>query len=137
MQGINLTDSYQVGQLEASDNIGTARFPYISTVDEPIAIETGISEGYHAVSMFGWEKLFVVSNEPGDNGYKCYYGGDYCGDVKNLQPKQYAVVNSHLCVFPDRIMFSLYDDGITAEDMNTAKSMVTITSGVIDYRKAE
>lgn len=138
LRGINLTDNYADGQLESSNNIGTSRFPYISTVDRMEEVQTGITDGYHAVSMFGWEELFVVSSEPNADGtgYKCYYGGTYCGDVKSLEPKQYAVVNSKLCVFPDRVMFNLYEGKITAQNMTNAPVLRLINSGTVDYRRA-
>lgn len=138
MRGINLTDNYSDGQLESSTNVSTARFPYITTADQLQAVDTSIPTGYQPVSMFAWENLFVVSDEPGSSGgYKCYYGGEYCGDVKNLDlPKQYAVVNSKLVVWPDKVMFDLKKESITANDMNTAPTLATVNTGTIEYRKA-
>lgn len=138
MRGINLTDNYGDGQLESSMNISTARFPYITTADQLQAVDTGISEGYQPVSMFAWEKLFIVSDEPGSNGgYKCYYGGKYCGDAVNLDlPKQYAVVNSKLVMWPDKVYFNLYDEDMQAHPLTTAPLLTTITAGDIIFRKA-
>ena len=137
MRGINLTDNHQDGQLERSKGISTSRFPYVTTTEELQPVDTGISSGYQPVSMYAWEKLFVVSDEPGDNGgYKCFYGGQYCGDAVNLDlPKQYAVVNSKLVMWPDKVYFNLYDNEMSAHPLTTAPLLTTITSGTIIYRK--
>lgn len=138
MRGINLTDNYAEGQLEESKGISTNRFPYITTTDELQPVDTGIPSGYQPVSMFAWEKLFVVSDEPStDGGYKCYYGGQYCGDAVNLElPKQYAVVNSKLVMWPDKIYFNLYDEEMSAHPLTTAPLLTTVVSGTIKFRKA-
>ena len=138
MQGINLTDNYADGQMESSKGISTDRFPYITTQQRLVPIDAGIPEGYHAVSIFSWEKLFVVTDEPSeDGGYKCYYGGEYCGDAKSLElPKQYAVVNSKLCMFPDKIMFSVMEENLKASNMTTAPELLTVVSGTVETRKA-
>jgi len=140
MQGINLTDNYADGQMQSCYGISTARFPYITTSQKLVPIETGITEGYHAISMYTWdEKLFVVSDEPADGGgYKCYYATEYCGNVTTLEtPKQYAVVNSKLVIFPDKVMFQKIDDGITATSMITATMLKRINTGEITYTHSD
>ena len=138
IQGINLTDNYRDGQLESCKGISTDRYPYITTRSKKELIDTGISDGYEPISIFAWEKLFVVSNEPSDNGgYKCYYGGAYCGDAVNTDlPKQYAVVNSKLVMWPDKIYFNLYDKELKSYPLTTAPLLGKISSGDIIYRKA-
>lgn len=138
MQGINLTDNYREGQLEASKGIVTDRYPYITTADRMQPVEAGIPSGYHPVSLFAWERLFVVSDEPGNNGgYKCYYGGKYCGDAVNLTlPKQYAVVNSKLVMWPDQVYFNLYDEDMSAHPLTTAPRLTKVITGNIKFRKA-
>lgn len=138
MLGINLTDNYTDGQMESSKGISTDRFPYITTAQQLKAVDAGITEGYHAVSIYPWEKLFVVSDEPSDNGgYKCYYGGAYCGDADTLElPKQYAVINSKLVMFPDKIMFNITEERMTSSRLTTAPELMVVESGTIEYRKA-
>ena len=196
--GINLTDNYKDGQLLSSKNISSNRYPYITTADQLEIQPTGIPAGFSAISMFAWEKLFVVSNVPryaidaevfvlgrspgyqdGDYaisdgripkdggfipagtlvqfvvesgpgwivgywtiveaepvGYRCYYGEKYCGDIPTLDlPKQYAVVNSHLVVWPDMIYFNLYDTDMSAHPLITAPHLLTVDSGEITYRE--
>lgn len=137
LRGINLTDNYQDGQLEESEGISSDRFPYITTTEELQPVDTGISSGYQPISMYAWEKLFIVSDEPSDNGgYKCFYGGQYCGDAVNLElPKQYAVVNSKLVMWPDKVYFNLYDNEMSAHPLTTAPLLITVSSGTITYRK--
>jgi len=139
MQGINLTDNYTDGQMESSKGINTDRFPYITTDDQPEETYTGISEGYKPISMFAWEKLFVVSNEPNDSetGFKCYYGGEYCGDAVSTDlPKQYAVINSKLVMFPDKVYFNLLDNEMKSHPISTAPLLIKVTAEKIEYRKA-
>lgn len=138
IQGINLTDDYRDGQLETCKGISTDRYPYITTRQARELVDSGIPQEYQPVSIFAWEKLFVVSNEPADNGgYKCYYGGVYCGDAVNLDlPKQYAVVNSKLVMWPDKIYFNLYDREMRSYPLTTAPLLDTISTGTIIFRKA-
>lgn len=76
IQGINLTDNYQDGQLESNKNITSDRYPYFATDDKLSIVNTGVPDGSNVISMFAWEKLFVVSDEPSaKGGYKCYYAG--------------------------------------------------------------
>lgn len=138
IMGINLTDNYQDGQMESCKGISTERYPYISTRDMKELVDTGIPDGYQPISIYAWEKLFVVSNEPSPSGgYKCYYGGTYCGDAANTDlPKQYAVVNSKLVMFPDQVYFNLYDKEMKSYPLTTAAQLGTIISGTVTFRKA-
>ena len=138
MQGINLTDAYADGQIESMRGISTQRFPYVTTADKLKPIDVGVPEGYHAVSIFPWEQIFVVTDEPSEtDGFKCYYGGEYCGDAVSLKlPKQYAIVNSKLVMFPDKVMFNINEENVTSSSMNTAPELLSVRSGTIDYRKA-
>lgn len=138
MQGINLTDAYADWQMESCKGISTRRYPYITTADKLTPVDVGISEGFHAVSMYPWEKLFVVTDEPSeDGGYKCFYGGEYCGDAVNLKlPKQYAIVGNKLCMFPDKVMFNINEENILSTSMNTAPELQYIRTGTVEYRKA-
>lgn len=137
MKGINLTDNYADGQLESCSGINTDRFPYITTSPALQEIDAGIATGHQAVSMFAWEKLFVVSDEPGDyGGYKCFYGGEYCGDARNLDlPKQYAVINSKLVLWPDKVTFSIAHNEGVSSPMNTAPIVLSLKNGELNYWK--
>ena len=138
MKGINLTDAYGDGQMESSKGISTARYPYITTTKKLEHVDTGITEGFHAVSMYPWEKLFVVTDEPTDEGgYKCFYGGEYCGDAVSLKlPKQYAVVGNKLVMFPDKVMFNINEENVKGSSMNTAPELLYAHTGTVEYRKA-
>lgn len=139
LRGINLTDNYTEGQLESSKGITSDRFPYISTSDERQAIDAGIPSGYQPVSIYAAEKLFVVSDCPSasGSGYRCYYGGQYVGDINNLDlPKQYAVVGGRLVVWPDKVMFNIYDTEITATQMHTATLLADVREGTVVWKEA-
>ena len=137
MRGINLTDRYSDGEMESCKGISTDRYPYITTQEQPATVDIPVSAGYKPISMFAWEKLFVVTDEPSGDGFKCFYGGEYCGDAVNTQlPKQYAVVNNKLVMFPDKIYFNLYDETMSAHQLGTAARLMTVNSGTIVMRKA-
>lgn len=136
--GINLSDNFKEGQMWSSYGITTDNYPFIGTQDEPVPVTiSGISEGYKPISMFAWEELFVVTDEPHNGGYKCYYGGTYCGDAVNTDlPKQYAVINSKLVMFPDKIYFNLYDETMSSHQLGSATRLLKINSGTVTMRKA-
>lgn len=138
MQGINLTDDYADGQIESCKGISFDRYPYITTAQKLVEVDAGIPEGYHAVSVYPWERLFVVTDKPSaTGGYECYYGGEYCGDAVNVKvPKQYAVVGNKLVMFPDKVMFDINEEHVTASSMNTAPELLCVKSGIAEYRKA-
>lgn len=138
VQGINLSANFHDGQLSSCYGITTDSYPFIATQDEPVPITIeGIGEGYKPISIFAWEKLFVVTDEPSGNGFKCYYDGQYCGDAANKElPKQYAVVNNHLIMFPDKVYFNLYDETMTSHQLGTATRLLKANSGTIIMRKA-
>ena len=136
MRGINLTDHYVDGEMESCFGISSDRYPYITTQEQPTEVSVPVSTGYKPISMFAWEQLFVVTDEPHEGGYKCFYGGNYCGDAKNTElPKQYAVVSNKLIMFPDKIYFNLYDETMSAHPLGTAALLTTINSGTITMRK--
>lgn len=138
IRGLNRTNAYVSGELESCKNITSAKFPYIETCDNLEAVSTGVSSGYKPVSVYAWEKLFVVSNRPVTGGYACYYGGRYCGYVPTLTtPKQYAVVNTKLIVFPDKVYFNLNEDtDMESHALDTATLIQNITSGKATFTKA-
>lgn len=193
MMGINLTDEYQIGQMESCSNVSSKRYPYITTADKLMEVETGITEGFKPVSMYAWEKLFVVSNEPTDDtskvvcvdgitkyaledeswsitvdengithynfdapwgpsatngityyhfrdpeGYKCFYDGVYCGNAMSKDSnKQYAVINSKLVMYPDKVYFDLYDNRMKSTPLTTAELKHEISEGQVSYSNSD
>lgn len=140
IRGVNLTDNYIDGQMESCKGISTDKYPYISTMQKKIDVTSlYIPDGENPISIFPWEKLFVVTDTVSSNtdGYKCYYGGKYVGDVKNTDlPKQYAIVGDKLIIFPDKVYFNLYDTEESSHELNTAPLLANIANGVVVYRKA-
>lgn len=140
IKGINLTDNYSDGEMESCNGISTDRYPYITTSDKPLDV-TGeyVPKGENAISIFAWEGIFAVTDSASKekDGYKCYYNGKYVGDVHNtVIPKQYAIIEDKLIVFPDKVYFSLYDSENQSHELNTASLLANLTSGNVIYRKA-
>jgi hypothetical protein len=137
IMGINKTDNYVSGQLESSKGITADNYPYISTSGRKIPVDLGLPSGATPISIYAWEKLFVVTDEPSETGgYKCYYGGKYCGDAVNTTaPKQYAVLNSKLVMFPDKVYFSLYDNEMTSHPLTTAPLLLSVGEGSAQMRR--
>ena len=138
LRGINLTDNYTDGQIESCKGISTDKYPYITTQQKL----TDVTDEYcpdtlNAISMFAWEKLFIVTDSHNSvtGGYRCYYGKQYVGDVKNTTvPKQYAVIGEKLVVWPDKVYFNLYDAESTSYELNTAPLLANINSDTITYK---
>lgn len=133
MLGINLSDNYTDGQLEDCNNICADRFPYITT--QKNLVEQNLSGGYGVLSMFAWEEMFVVTDHyVNGQGYACFYGGEPCGYMPtNDLPKQYAVVNTQMVVYPDKVYFNLNDANIEPHSLDTA---TLIGTGTVTFELA-
>lgn len=97
-RGLNLTDNYQVGNVADCLNITTDRYPYVSTRNGRDLID-----GSKSVAITNWNKLIRVSNDG-----KVYYGDDECeGEPLTASPKQFAVVNTKLIIWPDKVYLDM------------------------------
>ena len=96
-RGINLTDNFTPGSAADSENISTRRYPYIATRNA-----RGVPAGEHndfVTSLFAWDQLVKVV------GTRIYIGDELVADPEYLvdsSPKQFAVVNTKLVIFPDK-----------------------------------
>jgi len=120
--GINLTESAGDGELRDSRNMTSAFYPTLTQRKARVAVE-----GYaNPTDMYEWDgKLIVV-----DNG-TLYVDGD---EIKNVLPgkKQWAVVNTKLVVFPDKIYVDLENNEYKSLDSEVLlDSSVTITDHTI------
>ena len=97
-KGLNRTPQHEDGQLSDSVGLSSAMFPYLEQSKPCAKIEeyTG-----NISDVFEWNDALAVVQ---DN--MLYYDGK---PVCNVQPgkKQFAVVNTKLCVFPDKIMVDI------------------------------
>lgn len=105
-KGINRSEQYEDGQLRDSFGLSSGLFPTL-TQSKPFKE----IEGYEDVSdIFEWnDKLLVVS------GNMLYYDN---APICNVSPgkKQFAVVNTKLCIFPDKVIVDLTDSSVLNMD---------------------
>lgn len=92
--GLNRTDNNQEGELADSYGVSCAGYPFLTQRDPQEEVE-----GYSApTDLFEWDgKLVVV------DGGILHYDGNPLVNVSEGR-KQFAVVNTKLCVFPDKIV---------------------------------
>lgn len=96
--GINLTENFQDGEMSDCKNLSTLQYPTLTQRKGREALE-----GYDnmVTDIFEWDgKLIVVSNGT------LYVDGDPIASVTDTK-KQFAVVNSRLVVFPDKVSIDL------------------------------
>ena len=97
--GIDRRVGAAAGTLEDSYNLSSARYPAL--------YQRGGASAYGsytaATSIFSWDGKLVVTD-----GDKLYYDGTQVGTV-SIGAKQFAVVNSKLVVWPDKVYIDLTD----------------------------
>ena len=94
--GLNRSDRTQEGELAWCENLSNRRFPYLSPRNP--RSEQVFTDPTAAFSWNG--KLVLV------NGTNLLYDGEVIGTV-SAGPKQFAVVNTKLCIFPDGVYIDL------------------------------
>ena len=88
--GINYADNFRSGELSMCQNLSIDRYPYLS-VRKPRKGELYASPS----AIFSWDgKLILV------DGTSLIYDGETVGTV-SAGEKQFAVVNTKLCIWPD------------------------------------
>ena len=122
-RGINLTDNFTPGSAADSENISTRRYPYITTRNG-----RGVPSGGHnsfVTSLFAWDQLVKVV------GTRIYIGDELVADPEYLvdsSPKQFAVVNTKLVIFPDKAYVDMSENPKRIRPLaNSAKG----TGGVV------
>lgn len=95
-RGINYSDYYQNGDLRESMNLSTRRFPYLTTRRARLKME----EYSGATAMTARGELVVVQ------GTDLIYDGEVVGQVTEGE-KQFAVVNTKLIIWPDKVYLDL------------------------------
>lgn len=122
--GINYTDDYRDGELESCNGISTKRYPYISTSGLIQEIDssyfhgtTDVWDGLQIKDMYAMDdQPLVLTYSPTtyrvqawllvNNGWYDLTEGATV-TLTNVFPKQYAVVNTKLCIFPDGVYVDL------------------------------
>lgn len=95
-KGLNRRPEPAEGAFSAAKNLTTRDYPYLA----PRRGRTEIGQPGTPSDIFGWDKLAVVADGA------LYLGGEKVCEV-NDQPKQFAVVNSKLIVWPDKLQIDL------------------------------
>lgn len=96
-RGLNRTENTQEGELRDAQNLSTAKFPCISQRGKRTALS-----GYSApTDIFEWDGHLLVVD-----GGVLYYDGEAIDNVSEGK-KQCAVVNTKLCIFPDKVYIDL------------------------------
>ena len=104
-RGLNLTENTTEGELRDSLGITADKAPTLSTMKgrSVRAAYPSDSETPAAISdIFAWDKLAVICDG------KFYYDDEIRGDITDGL-KQFAVVNTKLCIFPDKVYLDLTD----------------------------
>lgn len=96
LQGLDRSDEALEGTLWDTDNISSRRLPYFTTCRK-LEQETTHT---HVSSISAWEELLVI-----DNG-KLYYGDTEVGNITDGD-KQYAIVNTKIVIYPDKVYLDL------------------------------
>lgn len=101
-RGLNLTDRYQDGNLADCMNLSFRRFPYLSTRRD--RVKHGFYEG--ATAMTARDKLVIVQ------GTKLLYDGEAVDGEVTEGEKQFAVVNTKMVIWPDKVYLDMTDKKI-------------------------
>lgn len=125
MLGLNYTDDFHDGELQSCKGISTRRYPYITTAGRLDEINStyfrpgteNVWTGLQIKDMYAFgEQMLVLTYSAStfkvqawllvDAGWYDLTEGA-TATLSNAFPKQYAVVNTKLCIFPDGVYVDL------------------------------
>ena len=98
-RGINLSDNFEIGSLNECKNICSKRYPYFTTRNG----RSKVDEYSNVSAITHWNKLVAVV------GTNLMYGDKVVGTV-TAGDKQFAVVNTKLVIFPDKVYLDMTDE---------------------------
>ncbi len=96
--GLDLTENPTAGELSDSIGITTDSYPVIRQRKNRQALASYA----RPTAIYYWNGLLVV------DGTSLIYNGQVVGNVSDGE-KQFAVVNTKLCIFPDKVFLDLND----------------------------
>ena len=124
-RGINFSDQYTDGDMRDCMNMSARRYPYLTTRRARKQIE----EHTGATAFLYRDKPIVVI------GTDLIYDGNVVAQVTEGE-KQFAIVNTKLCVFPDKIYYDVKtgETGKLDRGVNSAVGAhdLVVTRGLID-----
>ena len=128
-RGLNLTDNYAIGTAAQTQNVSVRRYPYITSRNAREVIE-----GYNAAfSLTEWDDLVVVERaNPLTSEVRIKIGDEVVqsgGITLTTQPKQFAVVNTKLVIWPDKVYIDMSEQTRTLRPLG---HKVTGVAGTFD-----
>lgn len=96
--GLNISENRKEGELADSMGLTTDNYPVITQRK----CRKSLGAYTRPTSIFSWGGLIVV------DGTRLIYKGQVVGNVTEGE-KQFAVVNTKLCIFPDKVFLDLND----------------------------
>lgn len=116
--GLDLTENPTAGELSNSIGITTDSYPVIRQRKNRQALASYA----RPTAIYYWNGLLVV------DGTSLIYNGQVVGNVSEGE-KQFAVVNTKLCIFPDKVFLDLNDLAVRplAPEFRVAANTATFT----------
>lgn len=122
-RGLNRTENTQEGELRDAAGLSTAFFPVLTQRGKRTALE----DYSEATDVFEWDgHLCVVDGEA------LYYDGEKISGDEGILPgkKQWAVVNTKLIVFPDKLYIDLTNNTLGRLD-DAARSTGKMNASIV------
>lgn len=124
-RGLNRTENTRNGELKHAVNLSTANYPCISQRGKRVAVtQTGEYEYDSPTDIFEWDGHFVAIDQGG-----LYYDGVWYANVM-AGKKQFAVINTKLCVWPDKLYIDMTNN--TLGYLN-ARAETTGTTNSVEF----
>lgn len=112
-RGLNMSDMRQEGEFSVCENLSDRRYPYLSPRKS-----RSLTHYNSPTAIFSWDgKLIVV------DGTTLLYDGEAVGTVTPGE-KQFAVINTKLCIWPDRAYLDL-----STKEFGSLEQSATIFGG--------
>lgn len=126
-QGLNYSENFKEGELEDCLNLSSRMFPHLA----PRETMQSIGEFNRPTAIYYWGGLVVV------DGTDLIYKGNVVGNVTPGE-KQFAVVNTKLCIFPDKKYLDLQYGTLRplGSSLTTMPNSTTFTTNKITMNSA-
>lgn len=132
MRGINYSDNRTDGDLAESQNVSTRRWPYLSPRSKREKVPMSGSTDYSNVTaMTSWADSFVTVR-----GTDLWYGDEKVGSV-TAGAKQFAVVNTKLVIWPDKVYLDMTNKTIVPMGASLSVSGAKFTASEITVTGAD